>query len=368
MALKGWKIFGLAALILLPVQAFAKPVTDCPNRNAAFSIRAPLIDLLANPKAKTIVERALGAKRSMLPPQFLSTRVPSFASIVTLGEMMEMLDADTAKLGAIDTELRQIPVTSADKTARCARFDNVVPRVTLSSGKPRLLLFEKITGFKDTPSVNAATAALTQLARRKGWALFRTDKAGIFNPRSLRQFDGVIWNNNSGDVLTLSQRAAFKAWINGGGAYIGIHGSGGDPVFFWDWYADDLIGARFIGHPAIQEGRVQVNQAHPLARGLPAEWSMTEEWYSFDRSPRLSGAHAIVLLDEGSYKPESRGKSLRMGEHPLAWTRCVGRGRMFYSAIGHVPAVYANPNVVTLLENGIQWAATDRKACSRRAK
>lgn len=365
--MKGWKIFGLAALMLAPTQAFAKPVTDCPNRDAAYSVHAPLIDLLANPSAGAIVDRALGSKRSLLPPRFFSAQAPSFAAIVTLEKMMEMLGGDTANLAAIDKELRQIPVTADDKVARCARFDNDVPQVSLPAGKPRLLLFEKITGFKDTPSVDAATAALTQLAERKGWALFRTDKAGIFNPESLRQFDGVIWSNNSGDVLTLSQQAAFKSWIEAGGAYIGIHGAGGDPVFFWDWYADKLLGARFIGHPAIQEGRIQVNQTHPLTRGLPSEWSMMEEWYSFDRNPGLSGAQVILSLDEGSYKPEAGSKSLRMGEHPLAWTRCVGRGRMFYSAIGHVPAVYANPNVVTLMENGIQWAATDKKACSAHA-
>jgi hypothetical protein len=40
----------------------------------------------------------------------------------------------------------------------------------------------------------------------------------------------MIWNNSSGDVLTEDQRAAFKTWMENGGSYFGIHGSGGDPV------------------------------------------------------------------------------------------------------------------------------------------
>ena len=72
------------------------------------------------------------------------------------------------------------------------------------------LLFEKINGFKDTPSVNAAHAAFIALAERKGWNVVATDKAGVFNPFILRRFDAVVWNNISGDVLTLSQRRAFE--------------------------------------------------------------------------------------------------------------------------------------------------------------
>ena len=36
---------------------------------------------------------------------------------------------------------------------------------------------------------------------------------------------------------------------------------------------------------------------------------------------------------------------------------------MFYSAIGHRPETYSQPQNVTLLEAAIEWAATDRKAC-----
>jgi len=58
------------------------------------------------------------------------------------------------------------------------------------------------------------------------------------------------------------------------------------------------------------------------------------------------------------------GQNLRMGDdHPLAWTNCIGKGRMFYSAIGHRPETYSEPNHVTLLESAITWAATAKQAC-----
>jgi uncharacterized protein len=47
-----------------------------------------------------------------------------------------------------------------------------------------------------------------------------------------------------------------------------------------------------------------------------------------------------------------------MGDHPIAWTRAVGKGRVFYSAIGHRPERYGDPAYVQMLEQGIDWAAT----------
>jgi type 1 glutamine amidotransferase len=96
-----------------------------------------------------------------------------------------------------------------------------------------------------------------------------------------------------------------------------------------------------------------------IVRDLAPGWSMTDEWYLFAASPRASGAHVLLTLDESTYRPEGFGKQdLRMGgDHPIAWTRCVRQGRAFYSAIGHVPAAYADPNHVKLLEKAVEWAA-----------
>jgi len=44
-------------------------------------------------------------------------------------------------------------------------------------------------------------------------------------------------------------------------------------------------------------------------------------------------------------------------DHPIVWTNCIGRGRMFYSAIGHRPEMYSDSRYVTMLENAVKWAA-----------
>jgi uncharacterized protein len=355
----------------LSASVAAKPVTDCPLRDAPFSTDAPLIDILLSPVAKAIVMKAMPGRFDKLPPMFASTTPPSFAAILNLKTAGRFTGVADATVAALDAPLRALPVTAADKAARCARYDNDVPQFTPERGKPRVLLFEKINGFRDGPSVDAAHAAFVAMAARKGWQIVTTQSGGAFNPTTLKQFDAVVWNNISGDVLSLSQRRAFQQYVEGGGAFVGVHGTAGDPVYFWDWYADTLIGARFKGHPRnpqFQEARIVVDSAaHPLATGLPPEWRMTDEWYSFHTNPRKAGAKVLLTLDEASYRPNDPGlPPLAMGnDHPLAWTNCIGRGRMFYSAIGHRPETYSQPTHVALLENAMSWAVTAKGACRR---
>ncbi|MFM5932055.1 MAG: ThuA domain-containing protein [Novosphingobium sp.] len=333
-------------LALAATPALAKPVTDCPNRDVPFSAQSPLIDVLLSPAAKAVIDKHAPGRLDKMPPNFAGTKPPSFAAILTAETATRFTGMSADKVAEIDKELRMVPVTAADKAARCERYDNDVPAFSLPKAKVRLLVMEKINGFKDVPSVEAAHAALTAMAARKGWAIAFTEKGGAINAKTLAQFDAVIWNNISGDILTLSQRKALQGFLARGGGFAAMHGSAGDPAYFWDWYPDTLIGARFTGHPMapqFQEARVIVSTDHPIAKAanLPREWRMTDEWYSFKTSPRAAGAQVIASLDEASYtrkSPMGPDGYLDMGnDHPIAWTNCIGKGRMFYSAIGHLP-------------------------------
>jgi uncharacterized protein len=369
--MRGLALAAALAALVATAPAAAKPVTDCPLRDAPFSTSSPLIDIMLSPAAKGIVMQAFPGRFDKLPPMFAGTTPPSFAAILDLNTAARFVGGEADKIAALDAPLRALPVTPADKVARCARYDNDVPKVDLPKGKPRILLFEKINGFRDGPSVDAAHAAFVAMAARKGWGLVATQSGGAFNPATLAQFDAVVWNNISGDVLTLSQRKAFQAYLAKGGAFVGVHGSAGDPVYFWDWYPDTLIGARFLAHPRnpqFQEARVVVaDPASPLAKGLPAEWKLTDEWYSFKSNPRKAGAKVLLTLDEATYQPnDPAAGDLRMGDHPIAWTNCIGRGRVFYSAIGHRPEMYSDPTYVTVLENAMGWAITAKGCASPR--
>ncbi|MBA4354743.1 MAG: ThuA domain-containing protein, partial [Novosphingobium sp.] len=306
---KGVALAGAAVLATMGTAAAAAPVMDCPLGRMTLSTQSPLGDVLAVPAARAVVEKVSpGLPEALMKPFGGQPLPPGFERIVTPRGVMGMVGKGyAAVIARIDAGLAKVKLSRADVIARCATYDNERPALPADLARPAILVFGKITGFRDAPSVDAAQVALKGIAARHGWGIVFTDKGGVFNAADLARFDAVVWNNISGDALTIPQRAAFQRYIARGGGFAGIHGSGGDPQFFWDWYADRLIGARFIGHPVapqFQEGRVVVDdKAHPATRGLPAEWRMTEEWYSFDRSARGPNVRVLATLDEGSYKP-----------------------------------------------------------------
>ena len=160
----------------------------------------------------------------------------------------------------------------------------------------------------------------------------------------LSRFDAIVWHNVSGNVLSDAQRTALRGWLDAGGGFVGIHGSGGDPSYDWQWYVDELIGAQFIGHPMgpqFQDGLLVVeNRDHPATAHLPKSWTHNEEWYSFDESVRgRDGFQVLLSVDEHTYVPVADWllfeTDLRMGDdHPVVWSHCVGRGRAVWSVPG----------------------------------
>jgi type 1 glutamine amidotransferase len=246
-------------------------------------------------------------------------------------------------------------------------YETTSPALPAEIKRPALLVFSKTNGYRHEDSIAAAGKLLEELAAQNGWGVYRTENGAVFNAANLARFDAVVFNNVSGDVFTPDQRAAFKAFVENGGGFVGFHASGGDFSYAWDWYRDTLIGAQFIGHPLnpqFQQGRIVVEtKDHPATSTLPAEWSHTDEWYSFDRSVRgKPGFTVLATLDEASFA-NHRMKILWMStdlvmgkDHPIAWSHCVGQGRVFYSAPGHLPAVYAVPEYRTLLTGALRWA------------
>ncbi|MEY4377222.1 MAG: hypothetical protein RJB26_1772 [Pseudomonadota bacterium] len=357
-----WPAMALLGVLWSALASAAAPVPDCPLAKAPYSSRSPLLDLLLDPAAKAVIAKQTPG---VLKPPFggdeWPTNTPSFAAILTPSLLLALGPEGAESAVELDAALAEIPITDTAMQNRCARYDHVPPNLPEALPRNALLVFGKWNGFRDSPSVEAAETSLRSLAQAQDWALVFTDNAAVFNRAQLARFSAVIWNNVSGDALTLSQRQAFREWIEAGGGFVGIHGSGGDPAYFWDWYADVLVGARFIGHPMnpqFQQARLVVEPGAPeMTHDLPPNWMLEEEWYSFDRSPRSAGAEVLVRLDESSYSPEGMGRNLRMGDHPVVWRQCIGHGRSFYTALGHRPEIYRDPGAAALLARGIAWAA-----------
>lgn len=253
------------------------------------------------------------------------------------------------------------------------QHDTVAPEIPADFGAGaslRVLVFSKTNSFRHEEGIAGARRLLDAIAERRGFALFHSENGALFDPSHLARFDVVVFSNASGDMLSPEQERAFEQWLTAGGGWLGIHSAGDASHAEWTWYRDTLIGADFIGHilgPQTQKARVVVeDRDHPATRGLPAEFEHEEEWYSWKTSPRDAGFSVLLTVDESSYTPAIRflgsETDIRMGDHPIAWWRCTGRGRALYSTMGHWASAYENPPHAQLLENALEWAG-DRSAC-----
>ena len=215
----------------------------------------------------------------------------------------------------------------------------------------RILLVTATADYYHT-SIPAAQNVIRQVAAESGQldvALVATlEELDALHAANLLHYDVLFFANTSGELpLAEAQKDAILQFVNRGNGFVGVH-SATATLSSWPEYGD-LIGAVFDNHPWTQMGQVVVEDlAHPLNVGLPESYSLVEEFYIFKANPR---PHVRVLQ---SLDAASLGG---MGDYPLAWCKMYGDGRVYYHALGHFDATWADPRFQAQLAAGLRWAA-----------
>jgi type 1 glutamine amidotransferase len=213
----------------------------------------------------------------------------------------------------------------------------------------RALVFSRTTGFRHA-SIPAGIVAIESIGAAHALEVEATEDPAAFTAANLARFRVVIFLNTTGDVLDAPQQAAFEQYITAGGGFAGVH-SAADTEYAWPWYGD-LVGAYFQSHPAIQSATIHVVDAtHPATQGLPPAVTRTDEWYDFQSVP-APDVRILLRVDEDTYSGGVMGDP-----HPISWSRALGNGRAWYTAMGHTSESYAEPLFLHHLAGGILWAA-----------
>ena len=220
------------------------------------------------------------------------------------------------------------------------------------------LVFSKTLMFRHA-SITNGIAAIQKLGAEHSFKVDATEDASWFTPANLARYQVVIFLSTSGDILNDEQQAAFRDFLERGGGLVGIHAAVAGDVATeggWPWYGEALC-ARFTNHSAIVEATIEVEDLrNPSTAGLPKHWVRTDEWYNFIASPR-SQVRVLATLDESTYTGGTMG-----GDHPVAWCKKIGQGRVWYTALGHTEASFTEPLFLQHLVGGIQVAAGTRPA------
>jgi type 1 glutamine amidotransferase len=217
----------------------------------------------------------------------------------------------------------------------------------------RVLVFSKTLGYRHA-SIPDGIRALRELGRVNGFAVDATEDSGAITPANLLSYRVVVFLSVTGNVLDPDQQAAFKSYVLNGGGFAAIHGAIFGPLACedqWAWYGE-MFCCAFKNHSGIVPATVDIEDpTHPSTADLPIRWQRTDEWYNFNGTPR-GRAHVLATVDESTYSGGSMG-----GDHPIAWCRTVGKGRMWYTAMGHTESSFGEPLFLRHLLGGIRYVA-----------
>ncbi|MEE6274621.1 ThuA domain-containing protein, partial [Georgenia sp. MJ206] len=227
-----------------------------------------------------------------------------------------------------------------------------LPAVVAPDDGFNALVFSETAGFRHG-SIEEGVAAIEQLGADNDFSVDHTEDSADFNADNLANYDVVVWLSTTGDVLTEEEQAAFEEYIQNGGGYAGIHAAS-DTEYDWAWYGE-LVGAYFQSHPpGTPDATVDVvDRVHPSTEHLPYEWDRTDEWYTYQDSPR-GNVHVLATLDETSYDV---GDHAMGDDHAIAWCSNYDGGRSWYTGGGHTEESFADPAFLQHILGGIRTAA-----------
>jgi len=169
---------------------------------------------------------------------------------------------------------------------------------------------------------------------------------------SLANVDAIFFMGHRDVPLDAQQRAELAAFVHDDGkgfvaAHVALTAFEGWPEF------GDLIGGRYDDHPWNTAGGTIINEdpSFPATKHFPATFPFVDEFYQ----ARAFSRDARVLLRLDTSKMPANPQ-LRNMDFPLAWAKTYGKGRVFYSSLGHAPETWDNRNVAQMYFEAIKWA------------
>jgi type 1 glutamine amidotransferase len=112
-----------------------------------------------------------------------------------------------------------------------------------------------------------------------------------------------------------------------------------------------MCGGQWVAHPGnVIDYRVDIEATgDPITAGLQSFDYRSEQYYM-----HVDPSNQVLATTTFSGEHADWIEGVKM---PVAWKRKHGKGRVFFSSLGHVTSEFAVPQMRTLLERGLLWAA-----------
>ena len=257
------------------------------------------------------------------------------------------------------------------------------------------LLFLTHAALYKHSSLAPAEKAVTELGAKGGFDVTTLEgykqetsaiDLAILTPAYLSQFDGLMLMTNGNLPLTDAQKQALVEYVKSGHGLVGAHCATltlyDYPQFgalFGGYYRRSIVPTNRIDERHVGVLKVE-DASHPATKMLGGSWPLVEEFYQFGTEVwdparptenvsqvgrlhiplafKRENVHVLLSLDTEKTDISELGPEIKKGgDYPQAWTRTDGRGRVFYTALGHRDDIWTNDPVFRAhIVGGIGWA------------
>jgi type 1 glutamine amidotransferase len=259
--------------------------------------------------------------------------------------------------------------------------------------RKRLLFLTHAALYKHA-SLGPAEAAATEYGKTGGFDVttlegYKQDSAKLdmsfLTPEYLSQFDGLMLMTNGNLPLTDTQKRAIVDYVRNGKALVGVHCASltlyDYPEFgevIGGYYRRSIIPTNVVGQ---KMGVLKVEDpSHPATKMMNGSWTVGEEFYQFGTAVwdasrpteqisqvgRLhipmafsrDRVHVLLSLDTQKTDISDLGPEItKGGDYPQAWSRTFGKGRSFYTSLGHREDIWSTDATFRAhVTGGIRWA------------
>lgn len=244
--------------------------------------------------------------------------------------------------------------------------------------KPKILMFTKSSGYQHSTvargkngELGLAERTVVAVGKQHGFDVDVTKDGAAMQPENLKKYAGLFFYTQ-GDLtqsgtdkqppMRPEDRTAILDFVKAGGGFIGTHCGGADTFNHDIWVVDgkkpfmELVGGEFTRHGARQVGSAElVDSNFPAVSHMPKAFRIYDEWYAYENyQPNI---HVLMQLktDQDDFKTNSKGLYARP-PYPITWCQNYGKGRVFYTGMGHEEGVWNFPEYREMLGKAVLWS------------
>jgi uncharacterized protein len=152
-------------------------------------------------------------------------------------------------------------------------------------------------------------------------------------------------------TITPEQEKGLLEAVKSGVGLAGWHGGLADS-FRSNTEYQFMVGGQWVAHPGgVIDYDVDITKPNdPIVKGLKRRFHMKSEQYYMHVDP-VDEVLATTTFS-GQYAPWTKGVVM-----PVVWKKHYGKGRVFYTSLGHVAADFNVPEAREIVKHGMLWAA-----------